>query len=49
MSSVVCQYVSQVSRSAYSLKQSGKCSSANRSMMSGSAAFAWPMNLAGGL
>ena len=33
VSSVVCQVWSQVSRSAYSLKQSGNLSSANRSRM----------------
>src|SRR5438067_11324554 len=48
VSSVVCQYASQSSRSAYSLKQSGKCSSLNRSKMAGSDALAWPMNLGGG-
>ena len=48
VSSVVCQYWSQSSRSAYSLKQSGKLSSANRSRMAGSEALACPMNLGGG-
>ena len=48
VSSVVCQYLSQVSRSAYSLKHSGKFSSLNRSKMAGSLALAWPMNFAGG-
>ena len=48
VSSVVCQYRSHVSRSAYSLKHSGKRSSRNRSRMAGSDAFACPMNLAGG-
>ncbi len=48
VSSVVCQYLSQVRRSAYSLKHSGKFVSANRSKMAGSFALAWPMNFAGG-
>src|SRR2546421_12616948 len=48
VSSVVCQYLSQVSRSAYSLKHSGKFSSRKRSKMFGSPAFAWAMNRAGG-
>src|SRR5438445_3016866 len=48
VSSVVCQYLSQVRRSAYSLKHSGKFSSLNRSKMLGSLALAWPMNLGGG-
>src|SRR5438309_4941129 len=48
VSSVVCQYASQSSRSAYSLKQSGKCSSPKRSKTLGSAAFACAMNVAGG-
>src|SRR5207302_4879204 len=48
VSSVVCQYASQSSRSAYYLKQSGKCSSPNRSKILGSAAFACAMNVAGG-
>src|SRR5216684_3310527 len=48
VSSVVCQYLSQVSRSAYSLKHSGKFFSAKRSNMAGSFALAWPMNLGGG-
>src|SRR5260370_17183589 len=48
VSRVVCQYLSQVSRSAYSLKHSGKFSSLNRSKMLGSLALAWPMNFAGG-
>src|SRR5216683_3460226 len=48
VSSVVCQYLSQVSRSAYSLKHSGKFFSLKRSKMAGSLALAWPMNLAGG-
>src|SRR5712692_2023338 len=47
-SSVVCQYLSQVRRSAYSLKHSGKFFSANRSKIAGSFALAWPMNLGGG-
>src|SRR5437660_11421482 len=48
VSRVVCQYLSQVRRSAYSLKHSGKFSSLNRSKMLGSLALAWPMNFAGG-
>src|SRR5579864_6225554 len=48
VSSVVCQYLSQVRRSAYSLKHSGKFFSAKRSKMAGSFAFAWPMNDGGG-
>src|SRR5437667_12910597 len=48
VSRVVCQYLSQVRRSAYSLKHSGKFSSLNRSKMLGSVAFAWPMNFGGG-
>ena len=48
MSSVVSQYLSQCSRSAYSLKHSGKFFSANLSRIAGSEAFAWPMNFGGG-
>src|SRR5690348_8057943 len=48
VSSVVCQYLSQVRRSPYSLKHSGNLSSVKRSRMAGSFAFAWPMNLGGG-
>ena len=48
VSSVVCQVWSQVSRSAYSLKQSGNLSSANRSRMAGSAALACWTNSGGG-
>src|SRR5213593_4245954 len=48
VSSVVFQYVSQVSRSAYSLKHSGKFRSEKRSKALGSARFAWAMNFAGG-
>ncbi len=48
MSSVVCQKESQLSRSAYSLKQSGNLSSTNRSRIAGSAVFACPTNFAGG-
>src|SRR5690348_17461703 len=48
VSSVVCQYLSHVRRSAYSLKHSGKFFSAKRSKMAGSFALAWPMNLAEG-
>src|SRR5258708_38944497 len=44
VSSVVCQYLSQVKRSAYSLKHSGKFFSANRSKMAGSLALACPLN-----
>src|ERR1022692_3199428 len=39
-SRTVCQRLFQVSRSAYSVKQSGNLSSANRSKMAGSAALA---------
>src|SRR5215218_1256702 len=48
VSSIVCHSASQVRRSAYSLKQSGKFSSLNRSRMSGSAAFACWTKLLGG-
>ena len=48
VSSVVCQYSSQWSRSAYSLKHSGKFSSAKRPRIAGSEAFACPMNFGGG-
>ena len=48
VSSVVCHVWSQVSRSAYSLKQSGNLSSVNRSRMAGSAALACSTKLAGG-
>ena len=48
VSSVVCQGSSQVSRSAYSLKQPGKRSSANRSKMAGSLALACSTNAGGG-
>src|SRR6266436_227765 len=48
VSSVVCQYSSQCSSSAYSLKHSGKFASAKRSRIAGSEAFAWPMNFGGG-
>src|SRR5690348_9848466 len=48
VSSVVCQYLSHVRRSAYSLKHSGKFVSANLSRIAGSLAFAWPMNFAEG-
>src|SRR5579864_1276076 len=48
VSSVVCQYLSHVRRSAYSLKHSGKFFSANRSKMAGLLEFAWPMNCGGG-
>src|SRR5260370_32962393 len=47
VSSVVCQYLSQVRRSPYSLKHSGKFFSANRSKIAGSLALAWPMNFGG--
>ena len=47
VSSVVCQYRSQLSSSAYSLKHSGKCLSLNRSKMAGSAAFACAINVVG--
>src|SRR5260370_41193067 len=49
VSRVVCQYLSQVRRSAYSLKHSGKFFSAKRSKMAGSLAFAWPVNFGGGV
>src|SRR2546430_15817214 len=48
VSRVVCQYLSQVNRSAYSLKHSGKFSSVKRSRIAGSLALAWPMNFGGG-
>jgi hypothetical protein len=48
VSSVVSHGASQVSRSAYSLKQSGKCSSPNRPKMAGSAALACSTNIGGG-
>ena len=48
VSSVVCQGASQLSRSAYSVKQSGNLSSLNRSKMAGSAALAWATNASGG-
>ena len=48
VSRIVSQRVSQVSRSAYSVKHSGKCSSLNRSRMAGSAALAWAANPGGG-
>jgi hypothetical protein len=48
VSSVVCHVWSQVSRSAYSLKQSGNLSSVNRSRMAGSAALAYSTKPAGG-
>src|SRR5215472_11133482 len=48
VSSVVCQRSSQVSRSAYSAKQSGNLSSANCSKMAGSAPLAWAAKSAGG-
>src|SRR5438105_3174686 len=48
VSRVVSQYLSQVSRSAYSLKHSGYLSSVNRSRMAGSVTFACSMNFAGG-
>src|ERR1022692_4804565 len=48
VSRVVCQRSSQVSRSAYSLKQSGNLSSEKRSKMAGSAALAWLTKSGGG-
>src|ERR1700676_4563455 len=48
VSSVVCQYWSQWSNSAYSRKHSGKCFSLNFSTMAGSFRLAWPMNFADG-
>src|SRR5205085_10212567 len=48
VSSIVSHPASQVSRSAYSLKQSGKCSSLKRSRMSESLAFACATKLSGG-
>ena len=47
-SSVVCHGWSQVSTSAYSLKQSGNLSSVNRSRMAGSLALACSTNFGGG-
>src|SRR6266581_9214618 len=46
VSSVVCQYLSQLNRSAYSRKHSGKFFSENRSVIAGSTRFACPMNFA---
>ena len=40
VSRTVSHFLSQLSRSAYSVKQSGNLSSLNRSRMAGSAAFA---------
>src|SRR5712672_3388324 len=48
VSSAVSHGASQLSRSAYSLKQSGKRSSLNRSKMAGSLALACATKLAGG-
>src|ERR1019366_1734298 len=48
VSSVVCHGSSQLSRSAYSLKQPGKRSSLNRSKMAGSLALACATNPGGG-
>ena len=48
VSSVVCHAGSQVSRSAYSVKQSGNLSSVNRSRMAGSLALACATNAGGG-
>src|SRR5215469_1430305 len=47
-SRTVCQGASQVSRSAYSVKQPGKRSSPNRSDIAGSAALACATNVGGG-
>ncbi len=48
VSRVVSQYLSQLNRSAYSRKHSGKFFSLKRSLTSGSVRFAWPMNFAEG-
>src|SRR5215469_17674213 len=48
MSSTVSHGLSQVSRSAYSVKQSGNLSSVNRSTMAGSLALACATNFSGG-
>ena len=48
VSSVVCHGASQLSRSAYSWKQSGNLSSLNLSKIDGSAALAWATNFSGG-
>src|SRR5512135_2512500 len=48
VSSTVCHGASQVSRSAYSVKQSGNRSSANRPKMAGSLALACATNPGGG-
>src|SRR5438552_19079845 len=47
VSRVVCQYLSQVRRSAYSLEHSGKFFSLKRSKLGGSLSVALPMNFAG--
>ena len=48
VSRIVSHLRSHVSISAYSVKQSGKCSSLNRSRIAGSFAFACATNAAGG-
>ena len=48
VSSTVSQRLSQVSRSAYSVKQSGNLSSVNRSKIAGSRALACRTNFSGG-
>src|SRR6516164_4442555 len=48
VSRTVRQGSSQVSRPAYSVKHSGKCSSRNRSKIAGSAALACATNAGGG-
>jgi len=47
-SRIVCHLRSQASRSAYSTKQFGKCSSEKRSKIAGSFAFACATNASGG-
>jgi hypothetical protein len=48
VSSTVSQGLSQVRRSAYSVKQPGNLSGLNRSRIAGSLALAWAANAAGG-
>ena len=48
VSRIVCHGASQLSRSAYSVKQPGNRSSANRAKMAGSLALACATNPGGG-
>src|SRR5436305_7120902 len=48
VSTTVSHFLSQVSKSAYSTKQSGKCSGLNRSRTSGALAFACLTKSSGG-